>query len=54
LTAREAGEIAALTGARRFTVFHFSPRYMGRDEELVREAREAHERAKSREPRAES
>lgn len=27
LTARQAGEIAGLVGARRFTLFHFSPRY---------------------------
>lgn len=42
LTARQAGEIAALARARQFSVFHFSPRYEGRDAELVREAREAY------------
>jgi ribonuclease Z len=44
LTARQAGEIAALAGARRFTVFHFSPRYERRDLELEHEARQAYER----------
>ena len=48
LTAREAGEIAALAGARQFTLFHFSPRYRGREHELVREAREAYEKAKGK------
>jgi ribonuclease Z len=43
LTAREAGEIAALARVRHFTVFHFSPRYEGRDAELVQEAREAYQ-----------
>jgi ribonuclease Z len=44
LTAHQAGEIAALAGARQFSVFHFSPRYEGRDSELEREARGAYER----------
>jgi ribonuclease Z len=48
LTARQAGEIAALAGARQFTVFHFSPRYEGREAELVREAREAYARTTAR------
>jgi ribonuclease Z len=42
LTARQAGEIAASARARQFTVFHFSPRYESREEELIREARQAH------------
>jgi ribonuclease Z len=46
LTARQAGQIAAFTGARQFTIFHFSPRYRGREEELVREARKAYAAAK--------
>lgn len=38
LTARQAGEIAALAGARRYTLFHHSPRYEGREAELEAEA----------------
>ncbi len=41
LTARQAGEIAALARARRFTLFHHSPRYAGREAELEAEAAEA-------------
>jgi len=41
LTAREAGLIASRAGAKEFTVFHFSPRYAGREEELIDEAMEA-------------
>ncbi len=44
LTAREAGEIAKKAGAKQFRLFHFSPRYKGRDEELEKEAREAYEK----------
>jgi ribonuclease Z len=43
LTARQAGEIAALAGACRFRIFHFSPRYEGRAELLHNEAQEAFE-----------
>jgi len=38
LTARQAGELAALAGAKQFTVFHFSPRYTGQADSLVAEA----------------
>jgi ribonuclease Z len=48
LTARQAGEIAAQARARHFTVFHFSPRYEGRDAELVREACEAYAETSAR------
>jgi ribonuclease Z len=48
LTARQAGEIAALAGARQFTIVHFSPRYEGRGVELVHEAQEAYERTLAR------
>jgi ribonuclease Z len=41
LTAREAGEIAGEAGVKRFTLFHFSPRYNYRAEELQREATDA-------------
>jgi len=43
LTARQAGEIAALAGARQFMILHFSPRYEHREAELVHEAREAYD-----------
>jgi ribonuclease Z len=42
LTARDAGRIAALAGAKQYTLFHHSPRYTDRAEELQREAAEAH------------
>ena len=41
LTARQAGLIASRAGAKELTIFHFSPRYVGRQEELINEAREA-------------
>lgn len=43
LTARQAGILAGKAGVRHLVVFHFSPRYMGQGEEIVREAREAFE-----------
>lgn len=41
LTAREAGEIAGEAEVKRFTLFHFSPRYTHRDDELQKEATDA-------------
>jgi len=41
LTARQAGELAAGAGARQMSIFHFSPRYLGRENLLYREAAEA-------------
>ncbi len=41
LTARQAGEIARSVGARAVTPFHFSPRYQGREAEIVAEMRDA-------------
>jgi len=40
LTAREAGELAKLAGAKQFSLFHFSPRYNYRAEDIEREAME--------------
>ena len=40
LTAREAGELARKAGVRQFTVFHFSPRYHHRAEDIEKEAME--------------
>jgi ribonuclease Z len=41
LTARQAGELARRAGAGRLVVFHFSPKYEGRFEELEAEAQAA-------------
>lgn len=43
LTARQAGLMAGKAGVRNLVVFHFSPRYTGQGEEIVKEAREAFE-----------
>ncbi len=40
LTAREAGELAKKASVKQFTVFHFSPRYSHRAEDMEREAEE--------------
>ena len=44
LTARQAGELAARSGARQFSIFHFSPRYTDQEDLLYQEAREAYEK----------
>jgi ribonuclease Z len=44
LTARQAGELAARSGARQFTIFHFSPRYTDQEDLLYQEARKAYEK----------
>ena len=44
LTARQAGELAALARVKQFTVFHFSPRYTGEEQRLREEARLAYEK----------
>ena len=41
LTAKQAGMLARKAGAKRIVVFHFSPKYKGAEELLVREALEA-------------
>lgn len=42
LTARQAGELAGLAGARRFTLFHFSPRYQNAEDLFYDEAEKAY------------
>jgi len=39
LTARRAGEIARAAGAKRLAPFHVSPRYQGRESEILAEAK---------------
>jgi ribonuclease Z len=46
LTARQAGELAAKAAAGQFSIFHFSPRYLGRENLLYREASEAYDNFK--------
>jgi ribonuclease Z len=41
LTARQAGRLAREASAKQMIPIHFSPRYLGREEELRREAQEA-------------
>ena len=41
LTAKEAGEMARKAGVKAYRLFHFSPRYTGREFELEEEARRA-------------
>jgi ribonuclease Z len=43
LTAWQAGSIAKKAGVKQFTLFHFSPRYMGQPRLLQQEAQEAFE-----------
>ncbi|HUU39601.1 MAG TPA: hypothetical protein VMW42_01530 [Desulfatiglandales bacterium] len=38
LTAKEAGFIARQANVKELTLFHFSPRYFGREKELIKEA----------------
>jgi ribonuclease Z len=41
LTAAQAGRIAGAAGAKAVTPFHFSPRYLGREAELIGELEQA-------------
>jgi ribonuclease Z len=45
LTARQAGEICGKAGAKRFTIFHFSPRYSKTEMLLYKEAEDAYQKA---------
>jgi len=47
LTAAQAGRIAAMAGVKQLIVFHFSPRYTGRGEQLRQEAARAYGQRKS-------
>lgn len=38
LTARQAGSIAGMAGVKQFTLFHFSPRYSGKEDLFQKEA----------------
>lgn len=51
LTARQAGEIAALTGAKRFSLFHFSPRYSDAEQQFQDEATAAYATAELKKAR---
>lgn len=48
LTARQAGELAGLAGAKRFTLFHFSPRYQDAEDLFYCEAEKAYQQNKRR------
>ncbi len=43
LTARQAGELAARAKVKQFSIFHFSPRYLGQEDLIYREASAAFE-----------
>lgn len=45
LTAHQAGTLAGRAGVKRFTIFHFSPRYTDREDILLQEARLAYKAA---------
>jgi ribonuclease Z len=42
LTARQAGDLAARSGAKQFKIFHFSPRYTDQESLMYQEAMEAY------------
>ncbi len=44
LTARQAGHLAGKAQVKQVTVFHFSPRYTGMEQQLREEAMAAYER----------
>jgi ribonuclease Z len=43
LTARQSGSLAAMARVKKFTIFHFSPRYTDQEHRLQEEARKAYE-----------
>ncbi len=44
LTAAQAGYIAGKAGVHNFKLFHFSPKYKGREQEIINEARAEYEK----------
>lgn len=48
LTAGQAGKLAAWAGVKRFSVFHFSPRYENRTHQLRAEAQQAYREVRAR------
>ena len=46
LTTRQAGQLAGAAQVKQMTVFHFSPRYTGMEEQLQEEARAAYEHSR--------
>jgi ribonuclease Z len=46
LTAGQAGELAGRAGAKRLVPFHFSPRHLGEEDRIRRQARDAFEAAR--------
>jgi len=50
LTAGQAGTVAGNAGAKRFTLFHFSPRYKGEEKLFLAEANEAYRRTTGKRP----
>jgi ribonuclease Z len=54
LTARQAGYLAGTAQVKQVTVFHFSPRYMGMEEQLRQEATTAYESSWSSKVKAQS
>ncbi|MDL1969109.1 MAG: ribonuclease Z [Deltaproteobacteria bacterium] len=47
LTARQAGGLAGKSNSKQYSLFHFSPRYTGKEYLLIEEARTAFEKYKS-------
>ena len=47
LTARQAGSLAGKANIKQYTLFHFSPRYTGKEYLLIKEAQAAFEKYKS-------
>jgi ribonuclease Z len=50
LTARQAGQIARFAKAKQVRTFHYSPRYRGREAELIQEAQSAFRMGSATEP----